>query len=135
MAKATDGLTVSDEAFFMAIIEQLGAGNIDWQTVANKCGIVSKGAAGKRFSRLKIKYAQNTGANVNGNASPNKSGATAEEGDETTPAKTIPAKKTPARMTPGKKRKAMEEDLPAEDEESEGGGKRVKTEAADDGEL
>jgi len=37
---------VTDEGFFMAIIEQLGGTNaIDWQVVADKSNIVSKGAA------------------------------------------------------------------------------------------
>lgn len=36
--------TTNDERFFMAIIKQL-EGNIDWEKVADECGIVSKGAA------------------------------------------------------------------------------------------
>ena len=34
----------TETAFFFAIIEQLD-GSVDWQKVADKCGIVSKAAA------------------------------------------------------------------------------------------
>lgn len=35
---------VANELFFMAILEQVNAA-IDWDKVANRCNIVSKGAA------------------------------------------------------------------------------------------
>ncbi|KAI6872333.1 hypothetical protein KC343_g545 [Hortaea werneckii] len=46
--------TATDDQFLFAIIRQLD-GTIDWQTVADECNIVTKGAASKRFSRLKAK--------------------------------------------------------------------------------
>ncbi|TKA78042.1 hypothetical protein B0A55_02130 [Friedmanniomyces simplex] len=114
---------VTDEAFFMAIIEQLGGtSGIDWQTVADKCKIVSKGAAGKRWSRLKLKYGQEAGAKLrSSDASPIKSGTPAvADGEEKTP-KTQSAKKKES----SKKRKAAD---PAEEDGSAAGQKRVKAE-------
>ncbi|KAI6838827.1 hypothetical protein KC340_g6349 [Hortaea werneckii] len=46
--------TATDNQFLFAIIKQLD-GSIDWQKVADECNIVTKGAASKRFSRLKAK--------------------------------------------------------------------------------
>ncbi|KAI7087664.1 hypothetical protein KC356_g3989 [Hortaea werneckii] len=46
--------TATDDQFLFAIIKQLD-GSIDWQKVADECNLVTKGAASKRFSRLKAK--------------------------------------------------------------------------------
>ncbi|KAI7340170.1 hypothetical protein KC315_g844 [Hortaea werneckii] len=46
--------TATDDQFLFAIIKQLD-GSIDWQKVADECKIITKGAAAKRYSRLKAK--------------------------------------------------------------------------------
>ncbi|KAK4899198.1 hypothetical protein LTR27_003428 [Elasticomyces elasticus] len=125
---------VSDEGFFMSIIDQLGVSNIDWQKVADKNGIVTKGAANKRFYRMKIKYEKETGVKMGGGASPTKGGASptkagtpAAEGEEAiVKEKPAAAKKKAAGKKGGKKRKAAEQE--EEDEETEEGAKRVKAE-------
>ncbi|KAK4961091.1 hypothetical protein LTR10_001581 [Elasticomyces elasticus] len=130
--------TVSDEGFFMAIIEQLGAANIDWQKVADKSGIVSKGAASKRWSRLKIKYEKESGVKMGGGASPTKGGASptkvgtpAADGEEAiVKEKPAATKKKPAAKKGGRKRKAAEQE--EDDEEAEEDSKRVKAEVDED---
>ncbi|KAK5716317.1 hypothetical protein LTR17_016431 [Elasticomyces elasticus] len=126
---------VSDEGFFMSIIDQLGVSNIDWQKVADKNGIVTKGAANKRFYRMKLKYEKETGVKMGGGACPTKGGASptkagtpAAEGEEAiVKEKPAATKKKAAAKKGGKKRKAAEQE--EDDEEAEEGSKRVKGEA------
>ncbi|KAK5115908.1 hypothetical protein LTR62_000364 [Meristemomyces frigidus] len=96
MAKEAAAPAVTEEQFFMAIIEQLD-GKVDWKKVAEKCDIVSAGAANKRFSRLKVKYG------VSDSASPKKTAAPAAEEGET-----MPSKKATPRKAANKKRKVEE---------------------------
>ncbi|KAK3620678.1 hypothetical protein LTR56_023270 [Elasticomyces elasticus] len=127
---------VSDEGFFMSIIDQLGVSNIDWQKVADKNGIVTKGAANKRFYRMKLKYEKETGVKMGGGgasptkgggASPSKAGTPAAEGEEAiVKEKPAAAKKKAAGKKGGKKRKAAEQE--EDEEEGEEGSKRVKGE-------
>ncbi|KAK0365929.1 hypothetical protein LTR91_006998 [Friedmanniomyces endolithicus] len=124
---------VTDEGFFMAIIEQLGGTNaIDWQVVADKSNIVSKGAASKRWYRLKLKHGQEASGKekANSDAVANASG-TAVADEEEEPAK---KKKQPAKKGITKKRKGVDQ---ADDDGSEAGQKRVKAEKVegDDGDL
>ncbi|EMC97005.1 hypothetical protein BAUCODRAFT_147189 [Baudoinia panamericana UAMH 10762] len=44
-----------DVKYLLTIMEQM-SGDIDWEAVAKKCDLVSKGAAQKRLYRMKIKY-------------------------------------------------------------------------------
>ncbi|KAK3652480.1 hypothetical protein LTR56_005191 [Elasticomyces elasticus] len=127
---------VSDEGFFMSIIDQLGVSNIDWQKVADKNGIVTKGAANKRFYRMKLKYEKETGVKMGGGASPTKgggasptkAGSPAAEGEEAiVKEKPAAGKKKAAAKKGGKKRKVAEQE--EDDEEVEEGSKRVKGEA------
>ncbi|KAK5135926.1 hypothetical protein LTR08_004384 [Meristemomyces frigidus] len=98
MADVSDDKKSNDgEKFLYAIIEQLD-GAIDWQKVADKCGIVSKAAASKRYSRMKIKF-EASGGKMD---SPTKATTPAADGEEKTP------KKKPAKRTPNKKRKVDE---------------------------
>ncbi|KAK5713051.1 hypothetical protein LTR15_011412 [Elasticomyces elasticus] len=128
---------VSDEGFFMSIIDQLGVSNIDWQKVADKNGIVTKGAANKRFYRMKLKYEKETGVKMGGGASPTKGGASptkvgtpAADGEEAiVKEKPAAGKKKTAGKKGGKKRKAA--DAEEDDEEVEEGSKRVKGEAGE----
>ncbi|KAK5730015.1 hypothetical protein LTR17_011418 [Elasticomyces elasticus] len=119
---------VSDEGFFMSIIDQLGVSNIDWQKVADKNGIVTKGAANKRFYRMKLKYEKETGVKMGGGgASPSKAGTPAAEGEEAiVKEKPAAGKKKAVGKKGGKKCKAAEQE--EEEEEIEEGSKRVKGE-------
>ncbi|KAI7281776.1 hypothetical protein KC343_g1656 [Hortaea werneckii] len=91
--------TATDDQFLFAIIKQLD-GSIDWQKVADECNIVTKGAAAKRFSRMKAK--REAGGSNGTEASPNGENASPEAS----------AKKPRQRNTPkkpaSKKRKAEE---------------------------
>ncbi|KAI7159222.1 hypothetical protein KC349_g4318 [Hortaea werneckii] len=91
--------TATDNQFLLAIIKQLD-GTIDWQKVANECKIVTKGAAAKRFSRLKAKHE----AGSSNNTEESRNGETASP--------EASAKKPKQRNTPkkpaGKKRKVEE---------------------------
>ncbi|KAI7231151.1 hypothetical protein KC330_g6585 [Hortaea werneckii] len=91
--------TATDDQFLLAIIKQLD-GSIDWQKVADECKIVTKGAAAKRFSRLKTKL--EAGGNNN----------TEEPRNSETASPEASAKKPKQRNTPkklaSKKRKVEE---------------------------
>ncbi|KAK0280774.1 hypothetical protein LTR91_008308 [Friedmanniomyces endolithicus] len=122
---------VTDEGFFMAIIEQLGGTNaIDWQVVADRSNIVSKGAASKRWYRLKLKHGQEVTGKDRAitDAVAGAFGTTVADGDEEAPKK----KKQPAKKGNTKKRKGPDQ---TDEDGAEAGQKRVKTEMVegDDG--
>ncbi|KAK5125513.1 hypothetical protein LTR85_000624 [Meristemomyces frigidus] len=105
---------ITDEKFFFAIIKQLD-GSIDWQKVADEAGIVSKGAASKRFSRMKLKF-EKAGSEAGG--SPTKATTPAGDGEEKK------TKRAPSKKATNKKRKLEEateeiEEKPVKDEEGE----------------
>ncbi|KAK4540015.1 hypothetical protein LTR36_009913 [Oleoguttula mirabilis] len=120
MADVTDEKKkdITDEKFFFAIIKQLD-GSIDWQKVADEAGIVSKGAASKRFSRMKLKFEKGSGGE--GGSSPAKATTPAGDGEEksTKPAKTKPAKKGGNKKRKIEQASEEEAEKPVKDEEEE----------------
>ncbi|KAI7106325.1 hypothetical protein KC340_g1620 [Hortaea werneckii] len=91
--------TATDDRFLFAIIKQLD-GSIDWQKVADECKIVTKGAAAKRFSRLKAKLE----AGGNNDTEESRNGETASPEASAKKAKQRNTPKKPA----SKKRKVEE---------------------------
>ncbi|KAL1959062.1 hypothetical protein VTO42DRAFT_3303 [Malbranchea cinnamomea] len=85
--------TSSDEQlnFLIKCVKHSNNGKVDFQAVADECGIVSKGAAAKRYERL----LKSNGVNPNGG------GSATTDGESPTKSTTVTPKKTPTK-TPTK---------------------------------
>ncbi|KAK5167409.1 uncharacterized protein LTR77_007108 [Saxophila tyrrhenica] len=93
---------VSNEQFLFSCIDHSNGGTVNWQNVADECGIVSKGAAAIKYKRLKDKFGSASGKSSDGGEG--------EEGTKTPKKKKAADKTTSAKKGSAKKRKLNDDD-------------------------
>ncbi|KAK3048693.1 hypothetical protein LTR09_010002 [Extremus antarcticus] len=68
--------SISNEQFLFGCIDNSNGGTVDWQKVADQCGIISNGAAAIKFKRMKDKFGTVDQAGGDEGKSPDKKDAT-----------------------------------------------------------